>query len=511
TPDYLDLDFGADANGDGVVDSFDFDSDGIPNHLDLDSDADGCADAIEGDGTFIISDLTTSTIDGGSTGVQDNLGITVDIDGIPTVLGSPQGIGSSQDPGINKCIPTLTCSVGSFDISTSVFADTFSLSTWTSDVRGIDFNNDGTKLYVVAAQGGSRILEFDLPVQYDVSTAIYVDVLNVGGQDNGPRDVIFNNDGTKVYLVGGNGDAVYEYDLLAPYDVSTGTYVDNFNVSAQETDPFGIGFNNDGTKLYISGNQGDDVNEYNLSVAYDVSTGTYVDSFDVSAQETNMRGMDFSSNGTKLFVTGLNSDAVHQYSLSTPYDVSTGVYVTSFDVSPQDGAPEGMAFNHNGSRLYIMGNDGNDITEYGLTGTGDYPEVPANDGSLDNTNPLSLYATEDTFADLGSGVLTASQVTVDNIPAGLTAVFTIDGPTQITLTFTGNATDHQNTDDVLNLTYTFTDAAFTNYSGADISLAACNVGIDFVDNISTVRDYMRHGKHFKNDKEQPMDFGNGGN
>jgi gliding motility-associated-like protein len=46
-PNYRDTDFGADANGDGIVDIFDFDSDGIPNHLDLDSDNDGILDIVE--------------------------------------------------------------------------------------------------------------------------------------------------------------------------------------------------------------------------------------------------------------------------------------------------------------------------------------------------------------------------------------------------------------------------------------------------------------------------------
>ena len=46
-PNYRDTDFGIDANGDGIVDIFDFDNDGVPNHLDLDSDNDGILDIVE--------------------------------------------------------------------------------------------------------------------------------------------------------------------------------------------------------------------------------------------------------------------------------------------------------------------------------------------------------------------------------------------------------------------------------------------------------------------------------
>jgi hypothetical protein len=44
------------------------------------------------------------------------------------------------------------------------------------------------------------------------------------------------------------------------FDVSTAVFVDSFSVSAQETSPQGIAFNTDGTKMFIVGFNGDDVN-----------------------------------------------------------------------------------------------------------------------------------------------------------------------------------------------------------------------------------------------------------
>ena len=89
-----------------AIPTSDLDGDGIPNSLDLDSDGDGCPDALEGAGALTSSDLVTSSIDGGNTGgsytgestnpVQDNLGTTVDSDGIPTVASGGQDIGTSQ-------------------------------------------------------------------------------------------------------------------------------------------------------------------------------------------------------------------------------------------------------------------------------------------------------------------------------------------------------------------------------------------------------------------------------
>jgi hypothetical protein len=57
-------------------------------------------------------------------------------------------------------------------------------------------------------------------------------------------------------------DAVYEYSLSIAFDISTAFFVDSFSVAAQDTLPTGLAFNTDGTKMFVVGSSGDDVNEY---------------------------------------------------------------------------------------------------------------------------------------------------------------------------------------------------------------------------------------------------------
>jgi hypothetical protein len=78
----------------------DTDGDSIVDRLDLDSDADGCADAIEGGASFANGNLATSAMPGGSTNIQSSLCITatcVNANGVPTIVGSPQSAGTSQN------------------------------------------------------------------------------------------------------------------------------------------------------------------------------------------------------------------------------------------------------------------------------------------------------------------------------------------------------------------------------------------------------------------------------
>ena len=114
-----------------------------------------------------------------------------------------------------------------------------------------------------------------------------------GGVEITPRHVEFNNDGTKMFIVGGTLDFVYEYTLTTGFDISTATYAGNseaFNLhkgnnnAKGDGQPRGIHFNTDGTKMFVVGNAADEINQYTLSPGFDVSTSTtYPVSQDITA------------------------------------------------------------------------------------------------------------------------------------------------------------------------------------------------------------------------------------
>ncbi|GAA4235269.1 hypothetical protein GCM10022291_16680 [Postechiella marina] len=86
---------------------YDTDGDGILDYLDLDSDADGCPDALEGDGGFTIDDTVADlSMDGGSTHVYDNFnkGADANKNGLLDYL-EPNGQqkGSSSNASVNNC------------------------------------------------------------------------------------------------------------------------------------------------------------------------------------------------------------------------------------------------------------------------------------------------------------------------------------------------------------------------------------------------------------------------
>jgi hypothetical protein len=114
--------------------------------------------------------------------------------------------------------------------------------------------------------------------------------------------------------------------ILASYTSSaqaTTTFVDAFSLVGQEDDVTGFSFNDDGSKMFVVGTTGDDVNEYRLTQAYDVSTAVFVDSVDISAFSVNPSAITFNDIGDKMYIVDDIGNQINEFDLGTPFDVST--------------------------------------------------------------------------------------------------------------------------------------------------------------------------------------------
>jgi len=312
--------------------------------------------------------------------------------------------------------PATTLDFVGFDVSTASFVDSFDVSAQDGAPNGIAFNTDGTKMFIMG-DAGQDVNEYTLSTGFDVSTATYSQNFSISAQETTPRGIAFNTDGTKMFIVGIIGDDVNEYTLGTGFDLSTASYSQNFSVSAQETEPTGIAFNTDGTKMFIVGNTGNDVNEYTLGTGFDVSTASYSQNFSVSAQETTPTDIAFNTDGTKMFIVGQDGDDVNEYTLGTGFDVSTATYSQNFSISAQDTSPTGIAFNTDGTKMFIVGNAGDDVNEYNISptlelGSGSFASgdvgktIEANDGAF------VLTATD------GSVVETTAPTSYDQVASG---------------------------------------------------------------------------------------------
>ena len=255
---------------------------------------------------------------------------------------------------------------GTFDVSTLVHVDATSVSSQESSPKGMAFSSDGLKMFVIGTSGDD-ITEYTLSTAFDASTLTYVDETSVLAQELSPHSMAFSNDGLKMFVTGGTGDEINEYTLSTAFDASTLTHVDATSVSAQESFPTGMAFSNDGLKMFVVGSNGDEINEYTLSTAFDASTLTHVDATSVSGRDGLPHGIEFSNDGLKMFIIGGTNDSIYEYTLSTAFDASTLTYVDTTLISEQELSPKGMAFSNDGAKMFVIGDNGDEINEYTLS------------------------------------------------------------------------------------------------------------------------------------------------
>ncbi len=220
---------------------------------------------------------------------------------------------------------------------------------------GLSFNNDGTKMYIVGTE--SKILhEFELNPGFDISTRTYDsgDTYDLESKGPLPTSVKFNNDGTKMFMVSHSQD-IHEYSLPA-FDVSEASFEQTKTLTELSTEPKDVEFNTDGTKMFILDTSS--IYVYTLSTAFDISTASYDNyAFSTADYETGLKAFDFSDDGKVMIILGNVDDTFHEYYLSTGFDLTTASHVSSFALAGAffDQQPKGMAFNNTGSKMFFLG------------------------------------------------------------------------------------------------------------------------------------------------------------
>jgi len=159
-----------------------------------------------------------------------------------------------------------------------------------------------------------RIYEITLDAAFDISSGSLTNtkslIISSGvNQDGIPTGITFNNDGSKLFVAGFDDDDIIVYPLSVAYSLassSVGTPAE-FDVSSQSTNPRDIDFNNDGTKMYIvtPAASNDYISVYSLPTAFDLSDGyTHLGNYSVTSQDNQPWSIEFSGDGTKMFMIG---------------------------------------------------------------------------------------------------------------------------------------------------------------------------------------------------------------
>ena len=137
-------------------------------------------------------------------------------------------------------------------------------------------------------------------------------------------------------------------------------------ISAQDSAAGDLVFSTDGTKAYLLGTTNNTVYQYTLSTPWDLSTATYASksfAFSAIAGDTNIQGIFITPDGSNLYAIGSTSDRVYYFRLTTPWDISTTTNQISYNAVTQvtAGTAAGVKFGDSGTKMYILSSTTTDV------------------------------------------------------------------------------------------------------------------------------------------------------
>jgi len=230
-------------------------------------------------------------------------------------------------------------------------------------VRTVRFSPDGTRLFV--AEGGSgafTIHQVDLSAPFDISSASYSGISFTDANPpwefsfGRPSSVVFSNDGLGMFVSNLFVDEVLQYSLSTAFDLSSVTYNTGVKGFSDFSVATGIRFSSDGTQLFMA--DPTFIRSYSLGTAFDLSTvnTTQTASYNLSPPNSEVTSFEFSDDGTALFVgvaPGSSSAPSVQYSLGTAFDLTT----LSLDGGAEvvfDATPLSLDFSEDGSSFFVF-------------------------------------------------------------------------------------------------------------------------------------------------------------
>lgn len=323
---------------------------------------------------------------------------------------------------------TSAAAAEGWDISTASYNGVLAQFNVGGSPGGVFFKSDGTKMYVLDAGTDDDVEEYDLSTAWVVSTASYSQSFDVSAKETAGYGLFFKSDGTEFYVSGSSSDSVHQYSMSTAWDISSASFTQSFDASAQESTVRGLCFGSSGTRMYITGATSTNVYQYNLSTAWDISTASYSKTLDVSSRAANLSNLVFDSTGTKLYITDITNDDVDYWTLSSAWEIDTATYSNNLVVFDESEQPAGIAFKSDGTKLYVTGRSTDDVTEYQLstawditTAVFDYALTDFLNISSETTTPQGL-----TFKSDGSKLFVTSSAEDDIFEYTLSTPWNID-------------------------------------------------------------------------------------
>lgn len=233
----------------------------------------------------------------------------------------------------------------------------------------VELMNSPSKMFITTEPGSGEKIKgfaFDDASLPDFTTT----PAELSFNNQSPRGNCFADSGSSLYVVGQASPYLQRKTLSTPFDITSVSATTTLNIASFGATQ-GIAFNNDGSTMYIPTSANADVKVSTLSTSYDITSSISTSTVSLAVSDDDgdtiagMTCIRFKPDGTKVFVSYYvdNHPKVAEFSLSTPFDMTTKSFVSSLNFenvlgrrvdggSTVNAMIAGFDWNSDGSLLY---------------------------------------------------------------------------------------------------------------------------------------------------------------
>ena len=273
---------------------------------------------------------------------------------------------SELDTGVFAAITGIGVQTQDFDINNNTFLNLISLGIGTNaPLQALDVVGSIRASNAFVSNDGSTQAQAAIPSNFDidVNTSGLLTQFDHNTADNNLRNIRLSSNGKFMFTIGIQNTSIYRFDLAIPGDISSAptTPSQTFPVGGapfNEAAPHGLFVSTNGKKIYFTGLVTDTLFELDLGTAFDLTTATDSgNTFPFLADSANARGISFNLDGSLFYMATLDTpQGILVYPVPVDGDVSSIVAgsftlfnTTSFTVDPLD-----ITFKADGRQAFLI-------------------------------------------------------------------------------------------------------------------------------------------------------------
>lgn len=244
------------------------------------------------------------------------------------------------------------------------------ISTETSNARATYWHPKGTVIYVTG-RDSENVASYQLSEPWNLETANFSGEFDLSGelgstsQSSVAHGLYLHSEGERMWVF--NRTEIWGYTLNTSWDVTTASKSCYNDLSEFMKRGHDFDFSPDGKKLFIDDRDAQAVHEVSLSDPWNIHTIVWVYTLDISDQEKEVRGIELVENGTVMYLMDTGRREILKYELSVAYELESAVYIGSFSVAEQTQDPRGLSFSKDLRTFYVTGRDNQRIYQYSVS------------------------------------------------------------------------------------------------------------------------------------------------